>query len=184
MNETKTLKKQKDEAFNNVVYLLGKDENGIKYWLEMPTWDCGWHWGAGYVETYKQNWAPSKARDIDSHRHFKGFVIGQQQKYNFEKKVFEDDKYTHHLNEVLTESVLSDKESWVLSELMNSIYTLKETAEFFGRGSSHITENPLNKELKDPKLTKRINEVLLPKLFKKVEELLSPDGTTQEYIIK
>ena len=36
-------------------YLLGRDEEGINYWLEEPSWDCGWYWGFGYVETYTTN---------------------------------------------------------------------------------------------------------------------------------
>ncbi len=59
------MQKQMDHAFNKDVYLLGKDSEGISYWLEAPSWDCGWYWGFGYVETYRSNRKPSTARDIE-----------------------------------------------------------------------------------------------------------------------
>jgi hypothetical protein len=68
------MEKQKDHAFGKDVYLLGTDENGIRYWLEAASWDCGWYWGFGYIETYKNNQTPSKAQDFDSHEHANNFL--------------------------------------------------------------------------------------------------------------
>ena len=66
MKTKELIKKEKDHAFGKDVYLLGKDAEGVKYWLESPSWDCGWYWGFGYVETYQRNWRPSLARDIEA----------------------------------------------------------------------------------------------------------------------
>lgn len=30
-------------------YLLGKDSEGINYYLKEASWDYDWHWGFGYV---------------------------------------------------------------------------------------------------------------------------------------
>lgn len=35
------LEKQKIRKFNRDMYLLGIDEDGTKYWLQAPSWDCG-----------------------------------------------------------------------------------------------------------------------------------------------
>jgi hypothetical protein len=68
------MNKRKSHAFNKDIYLLGKNRYGELVWLESPTWDCGWYWGFGYVETYTNNKRPDLARDISSHSHFDGLV--------------------------------------------------------------------------------------------------------------
>ena len=171
--ETKTeLKKEVRHAFGKDVYFIGKDKDGLKHWLEAPRWDCGWYWGFGYIEVYKQNWHPSKARDINSHSHWSG-LVGQQEDYNFEKSCFVKGKYFNHINEALS-TPLTDKESWELSDLMKSFYTLTEMAEFYKNGNSHLTSTAISKEMVDTKKVKEINEVTLPKIFKRVIKIVSP----------
>ena len=51
-------------------YLIGKDNTGERVWLEKPSWDCGWYWGFGYLQTMQGNREPSRARDINSHTHW------------------------------------------------------------------------------------------------------------------
>lgn len=155
----KTIEKVVKHAFGKDVYLLGTDKSGIAYWLEQPTWDCGWYWGCGYVETYTNNMHPDKSRDIISHQHFDGLFL--------DKNMFD---YWH---EFFEESTLSDKEIWQLWDYMKSIYTLKATAELVGRGYSRITEQSKCEEVKDTELCKRINEEMLPALFERVKQLLT-----------
>ena len=45
------MKKEKRKAFGKKIYLLGKDAEGVKYWLEEASWDCNWYYGFGYIET-------------------------------------------------------------------------------------------------------------------------------------
>ena len=155
----KTIEKVASHAFGKDVYLFGIDKEGIAYWLEQPTWDCGWYWGCGYVETYTNNLQPNKAIDINSHQHFDGLFLG--------KHMFD---YWH---EFFEESTLNDEEIWQLWDYMKSIYTLKATAELFGRGYSHITERAKCEAVKDTELCKRINEEMLPALFERVKQLLT-----------
>ena len=61
------MNKEMDRAFGKQVLLLGI-KDGEKVWLEMPTFDCNWYWGFGYLETYTGS-QPSKSRDILSHTH-------------------------------------------------------------------------------------------------------------------
>jgi hypothetical protein len=143
-------------------FLLGKDKEGIRYWLVQPTWDCSWYWGAGYVSTIQNNRIPESANDIDSHQHFDNMFL----------KVNENGKiYLDAWKEFFVESPLTEKEIWQLMEYMKSIYTLKEAAELFVRGGSNISKP--YECLKSPESAMALNEKILPALFEKVEELLS-----------
>lgn len=157
----KIMNKQTTEAFGKEIYLLGKDKEGILYWLEEPKWDCGWYWGCGYVETYTNNKNPSKARDIESHQHFDGLF------FNKNKNGYDNFK------EFFDETTVTDKELWTLLEVMKTIYILKETAEVLGRGGSHYTSNPCRDTITNTEEVKRINEVVLPALFEAVRRILS-----------
>ena len=81
-----TLAKKQSKAFGKDIYLLGEDQDGIKYWLQSPSFDCGWYWGFGYIMTYTNNRRPDLAKDIDSHQHIEG-LLGQQYTYDYESNV-------------------------------------------------------------------------------------------------
>lgn len=153
------------ERRGNKFFLLGKDEEGTCYWLAEPSWDCGWYWGAGYVETFERNKMPYEARDVDSHQHFDGLFL----KKNRNGKIYMD-----AWKDFFVESPLTNKEVWQLLEYMKSIYTLKETAELFHRGGSNLSSS--DEELKSPESAKVLNENVLPSLFKKVEKLLTENS--------
>lgn len=171
------LEKRKDHAFGKDIYLLAKDKDGVLYWLEAPTWDCGWYWGFGYVETYTNNKNPSLSREIESHSHWDGAIVGQMEEYNYEKKCFVKSQYVHHINENnrFSDTVLTDSESWKLAELMKTAYKLKEQAEMCRHGGAYITENPCKKLLTNKRLEKKINEVLLPAVFAEIAKILTPE---------
>lgn len=170
-----TLPKTTSFAFGKKVYLIGQDENATKYWLEEPKWDCGWYWGFGYIETYQDNREPSKARDIDSHQHWDGFV-GQLYTWSFDYNAYIKGEYIHHINQnkLFKFTTLTEKESWELSDLMKSFYDLKTAAEFFRFGNSHLTTTAISKNLVNKRLEKNINEKVLPQIFKRIDEILSP----------
>ncbi len=137
-------------------YLLGKNKDNEYVYLTAPSWDCDWYWGFGYI------------KKTGSHTHWNSDIVGKQ----------EDGSYCHHLNENkdIVESVLTDSESWKLSELMESFYILRKTAEFYHMGGSHITENPLKDKLKNKSEYNKINNKLLPLIFKEIDKILSPKG--------
>lgn len=163
-DEKKQLNKEVSQAFGKKIYLLFQDDEGTNHWLEEPKWDCGWYWGFGYVETYTNNNNPSRSRDIESHQHFDGF---------FMKEI--DGKFIHNIydNPKITRTTFTEKEGWILSELMQSFYTLRKTAEMFHTGGAHITTNPVKEVLQRPDLEKEINEVMIPAVTKAVTELLT-----------
>lgn len=159
----KTLTKTKSHAFGKNCYLLGKDKEGNYLWLEAASFDCSWYWGFGYVEVYTNQLNPAMARDISSHTHLNG-LIGIKDK---------DDEYIHHINEILTESVFSDHESWVFSDLMTSFYTLNKCANLYYSGNSNLTVTG-DFSLQDLDQNKHINESVLPKLFNEIYSILEP----------
>lgn len=59
--------------FGKNIYLIGINEGGEKIFLEEPSWDCGWYWGFGYLETYTNNRQITRSRDVQSHTHFQDF---------------------------------------------------------------------------------------------------------------
>jgi hypothetical protein len=90
------IKKQKSHFFGKDVYLLGEYKNGKRYWLEAPSWNGGWYWGFGYVETYEGNRWPEKAKDIDSHTHIDTSFIGRIEYYDPNEKSLKTD-FIHNI---------------------------------------------------------------------------------------
>lgn len=153
------LEKEMDHAFRKDVYLLGEDAEGIKYWLEAPSWDCDWYWGFGYIETFQSNRKPSTARDIDSHSHAGNFHSKWWDNYNKEKAILKITTFT-------------DKEGWELAELFSRFEILKDCAAMFGKGGAHISGT--DEYMKKEEWAKEINEKLIPETTKRVIEILTP----------
>lgn len=178
MTQTKQktiVEKQKSHAFGKDIYLLGIDEDGTKYWLEAPKWDCGWYWGFGYVETYTNNTNPHLAKDISSHSHFSG-LVGYQEFYNHEKGVFQKGEYIHNVfdSPTFAATTFDEKTGWVLSELFDSFYKLKKIAEVFGKGGSNLTTNPCQSVILNKEWARHINEVMIPAITAHILTLLTP----------
>lgn len=135
------MKKKVSFAFGKKVYLLGKDKKGKFYWLEEPSWDCGWYWGFGYVETYTNNKNPHLAKDCASHSHFDRLFL------NNNINAFDSFK------DFFVETPLSDSEIWMLCDYMRTFYTLK------GNLTSKENEDLINKKLL-PELFEKIKIIL------------------------
>jgi len=162
------MKKQRSQAFKKEIYLLGSDAEGVKYWLETPSWDCGWYWGFGYVETYTNNTDPSKARDVESHQHADGEYKSQCVNPTSDTNIFTGD--------FLIQKTFKDTEGWKLRELMATFYHLKEQATFFDHGGMHITTNPLARQFAKPERAKNINEKDIPAVTAEILAILSPEA--------
>ena len=158
------MKKQTTTAFGKKVYLLGADANGTKYWLEAPSWDCGWYWGFGYVETYTNNDYPNRSKDVASHQHFDGLFLKNSKVNGSAFNTF---------SEFFKETPLNKDEIWILLDYMYSFYTLRETAAVFGRSYSYMTGKAKLREVQNQEMAKEINEKTLPAIFKQIDILLS-----------
>ena len=157
------MEKKTSKAFGKKVWFLGKDKEGTKYWLEEPSWDCGWYWGFGYVENYQNNREPEKARDIDCHQHFDGlFLKGPECGREAFKKL-------------LVETPLSDNEIWELCDYMRTYYTLREVAELFKHGYSYYTERAKIDQLQNEEQYDLVNKVWLPEVFKRIQNIFEKE---------
>lgn len=158
------MKKKKTFAFGKNVYLLGKDSNGIAYWLEEASWSCGWYWGLGYVETYTNNDHPNMSRDIDSHRHFDSLIFD-----NGDAKAF--DKFKAYF----VETPFNDEEIWKILEILKSLYLMKKYAEMLHSGGAHISKNPCCDLIKNENESNHINKEIIPALNKELYNILYSD---------
>lgn len=153
------MEKKTSKASGKKVWLLGKDKDGINYWLEEPSWDCGWYYGFGFVETYTHNTRPDLARDINSHQHFDSlFLNGPKCSKDMFKEFF-------------VETPLSDDEIWELVDYMKTFYTLKSVAELFKHGYSWQTSKAKIDQLQSDEQNDLVNKVWLPEVFKRIEKL-------------
>lgn len=155
-----TLNKQKSHAFGKDIYLLGTDADGIKYWLEAPSWDCGWYWGFGYIETYTNNGSPSNSKDILSHQHADNFMSKWFKSWNGSKPILENTTFT-------------EKEGWELSELFEQFYFLQKAAENFARGKCHVDNAQVNSWENKP-LAEEINKKHIPNVTARILQILTP----------
>ena len=142
-------------------YLLGIDKDGIKHYLDDPSFDCGWYWGFGYIHTFTNNRNPVASRDISSHYHFDSF--------GKDKCMYDG------IKEKFTELTVSDKELWTLCELMKTAYIMRSYSDMLHSGGAHYTTNPIKEEIKNSDEYNRINHELLPKIFEEVEKILTPE---------
>lgn len=155
--ETTTLHKEVKEFHGKDLFLLGKDEYGTYYYLESPSWDCGWYWGFGYIEGFTNNRVTDRSHE--SHQHATSFV---------------SEWFTEHNGSTprLTERTFTDKEGWQLSELFKRFYILKESAELFGRGGAHVSST--DEKLKREAWASEINETLIPQTTAEIIKILTP----------
>jgi len=186
LQETKTkcrLEKRKVHAFNGKdVFLLGRNADKELVWLGEPSWDCGWYWGFGYIETYLNNRSPDRARDISSHSHFSG-LVGKQEHYDFEKQCHRLGEYIHNVyaSPELIETTFTCDEGWELSELFEQFYLLQGMAGFAHKEKPgcHITASPVDHgNMKEWHV--QINQVMIPKITGKIMEMLSPAEEVKE----
>lgn len=159
------MKKEKKHIFGKDVYLLGKEKEGKKCYLEAASFDCGWYWGFGYIETYTNDRNPERSKDIDSHRHFDNLFLNKNI-FNSFKNFFED-------------TTLNDAEIWELLGYMKEFYTLKNYSDLLYNGN-YITSKAKNiKQAKHEEKNKeeynRINNIILPELFEKIYKLLTEE---------
>ena len=154
------MKKFKDHAFEKDTYLLGRDTEGTNYFLEAASFDCGWYWGGGYVETYTNNDHPGRSRDIISHSHFDSmFFKGNKNGFDNFKEFFK-------------ESPFSDSEIWKICELMKSFYIARNYSDMLYTGGAHYTSNPAKENIQCELEYKRINENVIPAIMEELYKIL------------
>ncbi len=140
---------------------------GVHYnrgiFLRRPSWDCNWYWGFGYLGNNSCHFHLNTLDVLDS---------GLSNKNMFDQlKLFFGDSLT----------IKDDKALWKFCEIVRTIYSLKESAEVFGRGGSHFTSNPDAKSIKNPELVTHINEVLIPMQIRTLYQVLQGSMDSKEF---
>lgn len=150
------LEKEKAHILGSTYYLLGIDENKVKYYLEKGKFECDWYWSGGYIETFNRN-----KSDINLHTHYDtGKVHGLRFSY------YDD------FNKIFKKCTLTDSEKWKFHELMRTFYTAKEAMDMSYRGGSHITSNPLSDLIQNKAVYDHYNN-LIEKIHEELDKLLS-----------
>lgn len=134
--------------------LLGVRKDKVKIWMEQASFDCGWYHGFGYLEVLNR-----RHTDINEHYHFNSLF----NKFGLEA-----------FNENFICSTLTEKELWILFDLMKTFYTLKDVSELYYTGNSHYTSHDvsLKNETKYKETLEEQKKVILA-----VQKLL---GVTEE----
>jgi hypothetical protein len=152
--------KHKSHAFGQDVYFLGRDKDGIHYWLEEAKWACGWYWGGGYVENYTNDTRPAFSKDILCHQHFDGmFLNGNKCAFDMFKEFFVYTPFT-------------DKEIWTICELMKAFYIARKYSDMLFCGGAHFSSNPSSEVIKNEKEYNRINKIVIPDLMNNLYKIL------------
>jgi len=113
----KTTRKQ------NQLALLGKTPNGDKVYLERAEYACDWYFSFGNIVIFEKN----KSRP-SIHTHWNSYFTGSKHVEPEEVKL------------KIPETTLTEEELWILCDLMNTFYTLKEASGIYNRtGSSHLS---------------------------------------------
>lgn len=147
-------------------FLIGVDGDGKKRFLQSASWDCGWYWGFGYIETFTNNNNPERSRDILTHQHFDSLFL-------------HGDGYTKFFKMFEDRTPMSESEMWKFLELMKSYYTARAYSDMLHRGGAGYSENPVGDVIKDDFEYKRINVEVIPSIVKSVYGVL---GFPEVYI--
>ena len=111
-----------------------QDLGGEAIYLYKHSFDCGWYWGMGYIG------------NKDLHTNF--------------KSTFLKDRVTYDIKDIFSKTKLTQSNWWNILEMFETAYALREAAEVYHRGGSHITTNLCREKLKDEELAARLNKDL------------------------
>ena len=158
------------EVFGRRNFLLGKDKNGIKYYLEEPHFDCGWYWGGLYIETFTNNNQPTRSVDISSHQHFDSmFLMDRHIMGSTAFKAF------------FKESVLDEHEIYRLITLAETFYTLRQAADLMHCSESRQLSDDCYDVIKDREMYKNIVTRKIPAVISDILNLLGGNTTAKQY---
>lgn len=142
-------------------FYLGRGVDGVDYYLEKESWDCGWYWGCGIITSFTNQRCPEKSRDINGWTHVDSLF--------FNKNCCASEAFVNFFKW----TVLDTDDIYTFCDYFMSIYNLRKSAEIFRYGFSWQTSRAKLDTLVKPDIVKEINEKMLPELFKKVNSLLS-----------
>jgi len=133
---------------------LGDSGEGV--FLEKHSWDCGWYWGFGYLESRHSYFHFENVIPNESGKNFLTFDLNYKERIDLDSKL----------------------DGWVLMELFAQAYALKHAAELYYMGHAGIGDAKGLGIRKDREKAKEINselEAVLDNIWKYVVESLEGD---------
>lgn len=128
--------------------------------LRVPSFDCWWYWGFGYLGNRDCRFHLDHLDSMDS-------------------KLANKNLYDQLIGLFGDSLTIPKDRLWTFCEIVKTIYTLKEAAEVFGRGGSRYTQNPDKNALTVPEYVRHINDELIPMQIRSLWALLSVDTLAQ-----
>lgn len=156
------MNKKKIKVFGKNVFLLGEDNNGVRYYLQEFSWDCDWYWGGGYVITYTNNRNPERSKGINSLQHFDTLFLRDYRKNGFDK-----------FNIFFANTPFTNDEIWKICELMKTFYICREYSDTIHRGGANYTANPVASTIKSDDEYNRINNEVIPAIINSLYAILN-----------
>lgn len=152
------MQKKVINVFNKKYFLIGVDNDGKKVYLQDFSWDCGWYFGGGYLQSFTNNNRPEQSKDIDSHTH----VDSLPKDYNTNLY----DAMKKHFSVL----VLSDNELWQFCDWFKVFYSLRDCAEVMKHGGHYTTTNWIKK----PEYSDKLNQMIENEVIPAIRRLLTP----------
>ncbi len=148
-------------------WLLGKNDRNEYAYLQPFQWDCGWYWGGGYIEWYRQN------RSWGAHTHFSG--LSKTERYDGSKQVWvrEDHNIFDGFKKHIPVRAITDAQLWRLCDLMVQFYALKEAAEVYQHGG-HMTSQGRTEAEIDKGMAAKINLHIELDIIPEVKKIFEP----------
>ena len=152
--------------YQNDLY-IGRIKRGCvmcKVYLAQPRWIGNWYWSFDNLETSATYLTHIEYQRKEYVYDKKGNILLSRRLniYDTLKKIFGD-----------TLAITDVDDLWRFSDLLESYYTLKKTAELFVRGcSNYTTIDKMPLSLMDMDSYKKINEVLIPSIFDAMYDIL------------
>ena len=155
------MKKLRLKMDGSTLYLLGEDENGSSYWLQVRKWNfADWRSFAQVLvfDVQGVNFTNNFLGASDMHE-FPKFLVRNNGEY---------DKQT------LVRLVCTEEEKNELVELSKTFYALKGAAHLFYYGWVHTSlKNVI--PIMDRGMANHLIDKVIPEIIKRVTEILTPD---------
>lgn len=157
--------KPMNKVKNNKGFLLGVTTDHYYVYLQDFSWDCGWYWGGGYVQTYYKN-----NSSMNTHTHFDSlFFNGTSQLVTIPNGIRNIDV----VRNTFAKSSLTENEWWRLMDLMKQFYAHKESASAFHMGGHYTSTGRTKAELSEV-MCNSINLHIKENVIPEIQKLLAP----------
>lgn len=127
--------------------LLGTTIDNEVIYLSKHSWDCGWHWGFGYLG------------NKNLHYHFDTYLKGDE----------------WMVDKIFKQTIIMQDQWWILCDLFKQAYALKACAAIYQYGGHLSSKTGMTDVLKSDDKAKVLNddlEIILDKIWEFLQDNL------------